>query len=171
MNRGRWRKFRDRILRPAALAVALGIVAGPVPVSAAVPDDPVLGLWMADSKKLLVEFYSCDEELCARIVWLAKSHNKSGELRRDRKNPNPDLRSRGWCGIEVIEGLKPKPNGAWENGDFYNPKDGSTYSIDVKPASGDRLKIRVYIVIRLLGKSETWSRPGDTTGLGCPAES
>lgn len=153
---------------PAWLAVALAVIAMPVFAHSSDPDpSDLLGYWMAESKKVAVEIYPCEDELCAKIVWMAKPYRRNGQFKRDRKNPDPALRRRGWCGIEVITGLKPKRDDYWKNGDFYYPKKGKTYDVDIKLKDADRLELRAYIGIRLLGKSEVWSRPESDMKLAC----
>ncbi|MDA0221795.1 MAG: DUF2147 domain-containing protein [Proteobacteria bacterium] len=123
--------------------LALALLAGlwlPTAAQTSETDPAVLGLWLTEKKKVLIEFYPCANEVCGRIVWLGKPYLKSGELRRDTHNSDPSLRSRGWCGIEVVKGLEPEDGKYWENGKFYNPKDGSTYDLDLGPVRGDTIK-------------------------------
>lgn len=156
--------------RLALIAAALAALAAPVFAQAAAPDPSgVLGLWLSEKKKVLVDIYPCDDELCGKIVWLAKPFHKTGYFKRDSKNPNPKLRDRGWCGIEVIQGLKSKGDSTWRNGDFYFPKEGKTFDIDFEKKSDEELKIRVYLGLRLLGKSEIWTRPEPNHQIGCVA--
>jgi uncharacterized protein (DUF2147 family) len=150
------------------LAMALALVIAPTFVRAAEPDpSDLLGYWLSDLEKLVVEIYRCNENLCGKIVWYAKPYRKNGEFKRDKRNPDPALRDRGWCGIEVITGLKPKRNGFWENGRFYYPKKGKSYDIDIKLKGKDRLELRAYLGIRLFGTSKIWTRPGPDHALGC----
>jgi len=162
------RRNAGPLRRLAPLAVALGIFAAPVFAQAAEPDPSgVLGLWLSEKKKVLVDIYRCEDELCGKIVWLAKPYYKSGDFKRDRKNPDPALRDRGWCGIEVIQGLKAKGGDSWENGEFYFPKEGRTFDIDIEGRADADLKIWVYLGLRLLGKSEIWTRPEPGQTVGC----
>ncbi len=161
---------RSRLRSLALLALAFAVIAAPA--SATDPDpDPdsvaILGYWLSDLKKVVVEIYSCEDELCGRIVWLAKPYRSSGELKRDKKNPDPALRDRGWCGIEVITGLKPARDGFWRRGRFYYPKKGRSFDIDIELKKGDRLELRVYLAIRLLGTSKIWTRPEPGQTLDC----
>ena len=155
--------------RPMLLALAFAILAAPGLVRAATEQAPpgMLGHWVNDKKLLVVEVYQCEDNLCARIIWYAKSYRRSGEFKRDKKNPDPALRERGWCGIEVITGLKRKRDDYWRNGRFYYPKKGKSYDIDMKLNGDDNLDMRVYLGIRLLGITETWTRPDPGQEIGC----
>jgi uncharacterized protein (DUF2147 family) len=123
------------------------------------------GVWLTGKKEVGVELYECDEGLCGKIVWLAKPRWSDNQLKRDERNPDPALRDRHWCGIEVISGLTPD-GGNWESGDFYYPKDGKTYDIDIEPRGDGTLKVRAYLGVKLLGKTEIWTRPDGSLG-GC----
>jgi uncharacterized protein (DUF2147 family) len=48
--------------------------------------------------------------------------------------------------------------GTWENGEIYDPKSGKTYSCVMKLESADKLSIRGYMGISLIGRSEVWTR-------------
>ena len=120
------------------------------------------GLWLTEKKGVIIDVYDCGQALCARTVWLKKMNHKDGAPRLDAKNPDASLRSRHWCGIEVITDVKPAGANQWEGGDIYDPKTGETFSFDMKQ-TGDRMKVRGYLGVKLLGKSETWTR---TDGAG-----
>jgi uncharacterized protein (DUF2147 family) len=48
--------------------------------------------------------------------------------------------------------------GVWEDGDIYDPKSGKTYSCYMKLQSMDKLKVRGYIGISLIGRTTYWTR-------------
>lgn len=126
--------------------------------AAAQEADGITGFWLTGKKGVIVDIYECGEgELCGRTVWLKKPHNKDGSLRVDTENPNPALRERPWCGIEVITGLKRDDDGAWTGGEVYDPKTGHTFDFDLKKTESG-LKARGYLGVPLLGKSEDWTR-------------
>lgn len=147
----------------AAVTAAAGPVQGAVQTDG---DPPILGHWLSEKEGLIVEFYPCGDEICGRIAWMAKPY-KDGKLRRDVDNPDPALRDRPFCGIEVIRGLEPEGDGAWEGGKVYDPKRGETYSLAAELRGEERLKLRAYLGIKLLGKTETWTRPAPDHELGC----
>jgi uncharacterized protein (DUF2147 family) len=158
-------------MRPLIVwAVAtLALLAAPLAAAPAgsAPNAPLLGYWLSAKEKLLLEFYECGTEVCGRIAWLAKPYNSKGTLRRDTKNPDPGLRGRPWCGIEVVRGLRPEGDGTWESGTVYDPKRGRTYSLAVKRKGDGLLELRAYVGLKLLGKTEVWSRPAPDQEIGC----
>jgi uncharacterized protein (DUF2147 family) len=151
-----------------SLVTAFAIGMTPTLSDAAEADPPgALGFWLSGKKKTAIEFYPCDDKLCATIVWLAKPYRRSGEFKRDSKNPDPALRARGWCGIEVVKGLKAKRANVWSRGKFYYPKKGKTYDLDIKLLDDGQLEMRAYLGFRLLGKTEIWSRPEHDRTFAC----
>lgn len=144
----------------AALCAALAMTATSA-AQARAADPSVLGYWLAWEDKIMVELYPCDDKVCGKIAWMLKPRFKrSGELRRDTENPDPALQGRLWCGIEAITGLKQAPDGSLQDGRFYYPKDGRTYDLALTPNRDGTLTARGYMGIELIGKSETWIRPG-----------
>lgn len=136
-------------------SVVLSTFAAAAP--AASGDEAAEGVWLTEKKKVAVRLYRCDDALCGRIVWLAEPRDRSGALKRDAANPDPALRDRPWCGVETFSGLG-RDGAGWSGGRFYNPQDGGVYGVDFGPAADRALKVRAYLGVRLLGKSEVWTR-------------
>lgn len=148
------------MIRACLAALCLALVPA---VSGAAAAGAPTGLWLTEKEGVIVNLYECgDNALCGRTVWLKKPNWKDGSPRLDTENPDPALRSRPWCGIEVITNVKAAGPGEWEGGEVYDPKSGSSYDFDIEQ-KGDRLKVRGYLGFSMLGKSETWTR---TDGAG-----
>jgi uncharacterized protein (DUF2147 family) len=105
------------------------------------------GVWLWDTGDAAVEFHACGEALCGRIVWL----KRAGQL--DDKNPDPALHGRPVCGIDYIMGLRRTKNGDWENGRVYDFNGGASYDLDIDLVQPDRVDMRGYEGIRLLGQT------------------
>lgn len=154
----------------AALLGLAGVPAGASPATEAA-SSPIVGHWLSEKEKLVVEFYPCKDELCGRIVWLANPYRSDGKPKRDDRNPDPALRDRPYCGMEVIHGLSPAGDGVWEDGRAYDPKRGRSFDLEVRVRNEDEIKVRAYLGIKLLGKTEVWTRAGPEQELGCPRTS
>lgn len=128
--------------------------------------EAVSGYWLTEKRTAVVELSPCDERLCGRIVWMAEPFDESGDLKRDRRNDEAALRDRPWCGMQVIDGLTRDEDGRW-TGEFYYPKHGRSYQVILRP-EGERLKLRAYLGVPVLGRSETWQRAAPDQ-RGCPA--
>lgn len=145
-------------------SIALLACAIRVPAMAAASD--VTGLWLTGKGKAGVELFACGQELCGRIAWLADPTDADGGPKLDRLNPDPALRGRPWCGMTVITGLEPAGDEAWQGGRFYYPKHGRDYGLKLA-RDGDRLEVRAYAGLELLGRTEHWTRAGAALP-GCP---
>lgn len=148
----------SRIALSAAALAAATIAAAASPAAAEGLSSPT-GLWLTEKKGVVVDLYECGANgaLCGRTVWLKKMTYKNGSPRLDAKNPDPALRDRHWCGIQVISGVKPAGDGEWRRGEVYDPKTGETFDFDIEQTSAG-LKVRGYLGVPLLGKSERWTR-------------
>ena len=75
------------------------------------------------------------------------------------------MRTRPLCGLTLLGGLKgaPRERDGW----IYNPRDGETYSVNVKPLSGGQLKVHGYLGFEIFGSSQIWTKVnGDRGGCG-----
>lgn len=141
-----------------ALIAAATLASGAAMASSASdPAAEVTGLWLTQKKGIVIDIYECGEALCGRTVWLKKMNFKDGTPRIDKNNPDPALRERHVCGIEVINQLQQEAVGKWDNGKVYDPKTGDTFDFELKQ-KGEKLKVRGYMGVKFLGKSETWTR-------------
>ena len=147
---------KDRAMIRLFLA-ALALAAFPALFEAKAAASPY-GLWLTEKKGVVVDVYQCEgDALCARTVWLKNMTHDDGAPRLDAKNPDVALRDRHWCGIEVIRNVRRKGDGEWRDGKIYDPKTGETFDFDMV-LQGETMRVRGYLGVRLLGKSETWTR-------------
>ena len=140
------------------LAVLLLLWPAPSLASAA---DPT-GLWWAEGGAAQVEVVRCGDALCGRVAWLRSPLDESGCLVRDRENPDPALRGRSVIGIELLRDLRRshEESDGWVGGKIYDPGSGRTYRAVLRMDGPDRLRLRGYLGIQLLGRTATWIRVG-----------
>ena len=74
---------------------------------------------------------------------------------------HPALRERPLIGLEIFEGFEYKGKGRWKGGTIYDPNSGNTYRCIVTRVDDDTLKVRGYIGVSLLGRTELWQRVRD----------
>lgn len=151
--------------QPAAIGIGLAVLLGGA-APAAAAGDPAFGYWLVENRRAIVELHGCGVELCGRIAWLAEPFNPDGSAKTDLNNPDPAMRTQTLCGLALIRNLSAKRPGVWDGGEIYNAKDGSTYSVRVMADSDNRLEVRGFLGISLLGKSQSWTRVDDDRG-GC----
>jgi uncharacterized protein (DUF2147 family) len=78
---------------------------------------------------------------------------------RDSRNPDPALRDRELVGIELLRGLRPSQSQEqWTDGDIYDPTSGHRYRAVISLDGPNRLRVRGYVGIELLGRTTTWIR-------------
>ena len=127
------------------------------------PSD-ILGIWRTERDESKVEVFRCGEKLCGKIVWLKNpkytdsSEGRIGTPIIDRKNPDPARRSRPLIGLQLMAGFTGQGGNSWGNGTVYDPKSGKTYRGKIHLAAPDRLELRGYIGISLIGRTSVWRR-------------
>jgi uncharacterized protein (DUF2147 family) len=120
----------------------------------------LFGDWLSPEKSI-VRVYGCGHEVCLKIVQLAPSVAKL----TDAQNPEPALRSRQLCGLQIGSGFHQDDDQRAVNGQLYDPKSGKTYHGSMQ-ADGNLLKLRGYLGVPLFGRTETWQR-ASTPPQGC----
>lgn len=133
--------------------------------------DPAFGRWLVESGKAIIEIGPCagsgGAKACGRIVWLQAPLDENGALKVDGNNPDPALRVRPLCGLELIGGFERDAPGSWSDGWIYNARDGEVYDARLSVEEGGKLEVRGYVGITLLGSSQYWTPVEDDAG-GCP---
>jgi uncharacterized protein (DUF2147 family) len=121
-----------------------------------------VGLWYAEGGAAEVQIAPCSKTLCGKVVWLRSPLGENGCDLRDDQNPDLNSRNRTIIGLEVLSGLKPADDegSVWTGGTIYDPTTGRTYWCNARMEGDDRLSLRGYFGIRLLGRTTTWTRVG-----------
>ena len=120
-------------------------------------DSPsVTGLWKNEDASF--EVYEENGKLNAKIVSLREPLAPDGRLKTDIYNPDAGKHSRPIVGMVFMTGFTSTGSGKWGNGTIYDPKSGNTYSCNMELQGTDTLKVRGYIGVSLIGRTETWKR-------------
>ena len=137
--------------------VALALIAAAP--NAAWSKTPV-GKWATKGGKSHVAIAPCGDKLCGRIVWLKNPNTDEGKPKIDKNNPNSMKQARPILGLQILHGFEKDEDEAnvWRSGRIYNPEDGKTYRCTLTLRSDGTLRVRGYIGIPLLGKSQIWKR-------------
>jgi uncharacterized protein (DUF2147 family) len=113
----------------------------------------ILGNWLTESKDGIIQISSAAGGVYeGRIV----GGNHPGRL--DEKNPDLTLRDKPLRGTIILHNLRYDGGGKWSGGAIYEPDSGRTYKCLVELIDADTLKVRGFIGISLLGKSQLWTR-------------
>jgi len=119
--------------------------------------DDILGQWYTEGNESGVEIFKSNGKYFGKIVWL-KEPNRNGQPKVDEKNPDTNLKERPIIGLLVLKDFVFDGSNEWNKGTIYDPKSGKTYSCYIKFEERDKLKIRGYIGISLLGRTTYWVR-------------
>jgi uncharacterized protein (DUF2147 family) len=117
----------------------------------------IIGQWLTAEGTSKIEIYKCGEEFCGKIVWL-KEPDKDGKPKVDEKNPDPKLQARPLLGLEILRGFAYDGDNLWKGGKIYDPKSGNDYSAKMTLVDEHTMELRGYVLIPLLGRTETWTR-------------
>ena len=127
--------------------------------------DAVTGVWAVAEGDGWIEIYRCGDKYCGSIVWLKEPDyppddkgKMAGRPLVDRENPKKELRDRLLMGLRIMEGYTFRGNNLWDEGRIYNSDNGKTYSSRITLKNPDRLELRGFIGIPLLGGSTVWKR-------------
>lgn len=119
--------------------------------------DAILGKWINPSGEGQVQIYKKGSKYFGKLMWMKFPNEADGKPKLDSQNPDKTLKSRPKLGIELLKDFVYDGENVYEDGTIYDPKNGKTYSCKMT-LNGDNLKIRGYIGISLLGRSEIWKR-------------
>jgi uncharacterized protein (DUF2147 family) len=127
--------------------------------------DAIVGVWLNQEKEAQIEIYPCDGKYCGRIMWLKEPNylandpkGMAGKPRVDRENPDPSKRERPILGMNLVWGFSFSGGNLWESGFIYDPREGKTYKCKMTLETPDHLKVRGFIGISLIGKTNDWTR-------------
>jgi uncharacterized protein (DUF2147 family) len=127
-----------------------------IPVSAQ-NADAILGKWLNATGEGQIQIYKKENKFFGKLSWIKIPNDDSSKPKVDDHNPDKSLQSRPILGLELLKNFTFNGNNVYEGGTIYDPKSGKTYSCKMT-LKDDVLKIRGYIGISLLGRSENWSR-------------
>lgn len=105
-------------------------------------------------KKALIEIYEQDNRVYAKIV---KSYISDGTAVCD--NCSGAKKGKPIVGLVIIEGLK-KDGDEYNDGTILDPENGKTYNCNLELESKNKLKVRGYLGISILGRTQYWKRKG-----------
>jgi len=112
----------------------------------------VRGYWLEPAGTIL-HIVPCKDKLCIVIVAISVGNHPQVDVH----NPNPALRGRPLCGLRIGEGFVESDSRHARGGRLYDPRTGRTYDGSMT-AEGHLLKLRGFVGIELLGRTQTWTR-------------
>ena len=152
-------------MRIASIIFGLGIALLLTPAIHAQNPDAVVGKWWNQEKEAQIEIYASEGKYCGKIVWLKEPNypandpkGMGGKTRVDRENPDPSKKERPILGMDLLWGFTHSGGNLWEGGNIYDPREGKTYKCKMTLETPDHLKVRGFMGISLIGKTNDWTR-------------
>lgn len=122
--------------------------------------DAILGTWLNEPGDAKIEVYKQNGKYYGKIIWLKNDKEEDGSAPNlDNNNPNESLRSRRVLGINILTGLIwDADDKEYDEGEIYDPRSGSTYSLYGYIQEDGKLFLKGYIGFSLIGRSTLWTR-------------
>lgn len=121
--------------------------------------NPIVGVWKTGEGNAMVRIYKNGEKFQGKIVWLKEPKDpETGKPKIDKNHPEEANRTRPILGLVNIWGFSQTGKNLWEDGNIYDPKNGNTYSCEIKMINSKVLEVRGYIGVSLLGRTDTWTK-------------
>ncbi|MEJ6982343.1 DUF2147 domain-containing protein [Pedobacter sp. P351] len=120
--------------------------------------DDILGKWKSGHGNGQIQIFKRGDNYFGKLIWLKEPNDPSGKPKLDIHNPSKELQTQPVLGLEVLKDFTYKGNGSYSNGKIYDPKSGNTYNCMMSIHDRDKLNIRAYFGLSILGKTETWNR-------------
>ena len=117
----------------------------------------ILGEWNSENNESLIEIYQKNKKFYGKLIWL-KEPNRNGKPKMDDKNPDSKLKTRPLLDLVILKDFTFNGSDEWKDGKIYDPKSGKTYECYMKLDNKNKLKIRGYIGVSLIGRTSYWTR-------------
>jgi uncharacterized protein (DUF2147 family) len=139
------------------LALMIALFAGSTFFAQNAEADKILGTWLTTEGKAKIQITKYGEKYGGKIVWLKVPNDENGKPKVDKKNPDESKRQNPTLGLSNLLGFVYDGDGKYEDGTIYDPANGKTYQC-VMTLEGDVLKVRGFVGVTMLGRTETWTR-------------
>jgi uncharacterized protein (DUF2147 family) len=116
-----------------------------------------VGIWTNEEGKARFEIYQSGNKLHGKIIQL-KEPLRNGKPKLDENNPDKKLRNRPLQGMVFMKDFKYDNGNKWDDGTIYDPESGKTYSCYMKMTGKDKMEVKGYIGISLIGRTQNWTR-------------
>lgn len=120
--------------------------------------EKIIGVWLSEKKDNKIEIYKQGTKYYGKLIWSVDMFESDGiTSKKDTKNQDPALRKLDLKNLVILKNFS-FDNGLWENGEIYDIRVGKMYKCTIKSGSNDKLLIRGYLCISLLGQTVEYIR-------------
>ena len=120
--------------------------------------DDIAGTWLThgDKPAKILLYKQGNGKYYGKIVFL-QFPLENGKPQVDKNNPDKNKQGQPLLGLELLTGFVFDKD-EWDGGTIYDPENGKSYSCTLTLKDKNTLKLRGYIGISLLGRTEIWTR-------------
>lgn len=120
--------------------------------------EDITGIWLTSGKEpAKIQIYKTGEKYYGKIIWL-KNPAENGKQRVDANNPDKTKRNDPIIGLIILKGFRFDGEDEWKGGNIYDPESGKTYNCYMYLKNMNTLRVRGFVGVSLLGRTETWTR-------------
>ncbi len=119
-------------------------------------ENDIVGTWLTGDGDGWVDVVRSGDGISGLVA--GSPNDRPDRSTIDDKNPDPALRDRELLGLELFSGFHFDGDDRWKGGTIYDPNSGKTYRCVITVVNKDKLKVRGYIGIPMLGRTEIWTR-------------
>lgn len=121
--------------------------------------DAIIGSWKNGEGTAIIQIYKNGEKYQGKITWLKEPIDpETGKPKLDKEHPDASNHNRPLLGLVNMWGFHYTGEKEWSGGKIYDPKNGKTYSCKIAMESTQVLKVRGFIGISLIGRTDTWTK-------------
>ena len=123
--------------------------------------DPALGVWKTIDEKTnqpssLIRLEEKNGELNGTVIELIPTPGEP--LITHCRLCKGERKDKPIVGMVIMNGLKKEKLGYWFGGEILDPEEGDIYKVKIATDDGKTLKVRGYIGISLIGRTQVWVR-------------
>ena len=122
----------------------------------------IVGKWktiddVTNKPKSIIEIFEKDGVYNGKILKVFPTEGEAERTTCDKCSG--DKKDQPIVGMQNLNGLKKESDTKWSDGEILDPKNGKTYSCKAELfENGSKLKMRGFIGISLLGRTQVWER-------------
>ncbi|RXK61915.1 DUF2147 domain-containing protein [Lacibacter luteus] len=121
--------------------------------------DAIIGSWKNGEGTGIIQIYKNGDKYQGKIIWLKEPNDpETGKPKLDKNHPDEVNHKRPVMGLVNMWGFKYTDKNEWTGGKIYDPKNGKTYSCKMSLDGATKLKVRGYIGVSLIGRTDTWTK-------------
>ena len=109
-------------------------------------------------ERSLVEIYEKEGKLYGKVIKLFPLPDDDPNPVCDECDEDDPRYMKPVVGLEILQGLEKEDDDEWEGGEILDPKNGNVYSCYIELKGPDKLKVRGYLGVALLGRTQYWYR-------------